>query len=179
MRKSIFRTTLLAAALGCTSIAFAATPQATTSGSSGSTAAKSGQAAQHRPNLFDELGLSDSQRSSVRQLLQQNMQQARPQLQSLRQKQMAFENATPGTSAYKSATDDLAQAESTAAREQVMRQADLRTKVYNLLTPDQRTKLASLRAQRNQQMAQRRQQMLQRQQQQSSNAQTSPKSSSR
>jgi Spy/CpxP family protein refolding chaperone len=88
--------------------------------------------------------------------MQQNFQQARPEIQSLRQKRLAFDNATPGTSQFQSAANDLAQAESTAAHDQVLRQADLRTKIYNLLTAEQRTKLASLIQQRQQQMQQRR-----------------------
>jgi Spy/CpxP family protein refolding chaperone len=88
--------------------------------------------------------------------MQQNFQQARPEMQSLRQKRVAFDNATPGTSQFQSAANDLAQAESTAAHAQVLRQADLRTKIYNLLTSEQRTKLASLIQQRQQEMQQRR-----------------------
>ena len=150
MRKSMIRSTLLAAMLTCSSLAFAASPQAA------SAPATTPHAQQQRPNLFDQLGLTDSQRTSVRQLMQQNFQQARPEMQTLGQKRMAFENATPGTSQFQSAANDLAQAESTAAHAQVLRQADLRTKVYNLLTSEQRTKLASLVKQRQQEMQQRR-----------------------
>jgi hypothetical protein len=41
--------------------------------------------------------------------MQQNFQQARPQLETLNQKRMAFENATPGSSQFQAAADDLAQ----------------------------------------------------------------------
>jgi protein CpxP len=150
MRKSMIRSALLAAMLTCSSLAFAASPQAT------SAPATTPHAQQQRPNLFDQLGLTDSQRTSVRQLMQQNFQQARPEMQTLGQKRMAFESATPGTSQFQSAANDLAQAESTTAHDQVLRQADLRTKVYNLLTSEQRTKLASLVKQRQQEMQQRR-----------------------
>lgn len=152
MRNPMIRPTLLAAMLACSSLAFAAAPQAT---SAPATAPRAQQ--QRQPNdLFSQLGLTDSQRSSVRQLMQQNFQQARPEIQSLRQKRMTFDNATPGTSQFQSAANDLAQAESSAAHDQVLRQADLRTKVYNLLTAEQRTKLASLVKQRQQEMQQRR-----------------------
>jgi Spy/CpxP family protein refolding chaperone len=77
-------------------------------------------------------------------------------MQSLMQKRLAFDNATPGTSQFQSTTSDLAAAESSAARDQVQRQADLRTKIYNLLTSEQRTKLASLVQQRQHEMQQRR-----------------------
>ena len=152
MRKPMIRSTLLAAMLACSPLAFAAAPQAA------SAPAAAPQAQQQRqPNdLFSQLGLTDAQRSSVRQLMQQNFQQARPEMQALQQKRLAFDNATPGTSQFQSAANDLAQAESTTARAQVLRQADLRTKVYNLLTAEQRTKLASLIQQRQQEMQQRR-----------------------
>ena len=153
MRNPMIRSTLLAALFACSSLAFAAAPQQAASGSS-ATAPRAHQ--QRQPSLFDQLGLTDSQRTSVRQLMQQNFQQARPEMQALGQKRMAFENATPGTSQFQSAANDLAQAESGAAHDQVLRQADLRTKIYNLLTSEQRNKLASLVKQRQQEMQQRR-----------------------
>lgn len=152
MQNPMIRSTLLAAVLACSTLAFAAAPQAA---SAPATAPQARQ--QRQPNgLFSQLGLTDSQRSGVRTLMQQNFQQARPQIQSLRQKRLAFDNATPGTSQFQSAANDLAQAESSAAHDQVLRQADLRTKIYNLLTAEQRTKLASLVKQRQQEMRQRR-----------------------
>jgi Spy/CpxP family protein refolding chaperone len=152
MRKSMIRSTLLASLLACSSLAFAATPQQTAAPGTSAAAPR----AQQRPSLFDQLGLTDAQRTSVRQLMQQNFQQARPEMQSLMQKRLAFDNATPGTSQFQSTTSDLAAAESSAARDQVQRQADLRTKIYNLLTSEQRTKLASLVQQRQHEMQQRR-----------------------
>ena len=151
MRKPMIRSTLLAAMLACSPLAFAAAPQA----ASAPAAAPQSQQQRQPNDLFSQLGLTDAQRSSVRQLMQQNFQQARPEMQALQQKRLAFDNATPGTSQFQSAANDLAQAESTAVRAQVMRQADLRTKVYNLLTAEQRTKLASLVKQRQQEMQQR------------------------
>lgn len=64
------------------------------------------------------------------------------------QKRMAFENATPGSADYQAVTRELEQAEAQAAQTRVSSQATLRTKIYNELTPKQRTQLASLRSQR-------------------------------
>lgn len=152
MRKFLTCTTMLAATLACSPLLLAATPQQT------SAPASSAASTSARPSLLDELGLTATQRTSVQQLIQQNLDQARPQIQALRQKEVAFDQATPGTSQFQAAVNDLAQAESTAAHDQVLRQADLRTKVYNLLTSEQRTKLATLRAQAEQRMQQQRQQ---------------------
>lgn len=106
MCNSLIRSTLPASLLTCSFIAFATAPQQTAP--QGSAATPNTQA-KRAPNLFDELGLTETQRSSVRQLMQQNFQQARPQLETLNQKRMAFENATPGSSQFQAAADDLAQ----------------------------------------------------------------------
>lgn len=155
MHKPILRSAALAAALACSSLAFAAAPQSAGT----ATAATSHPAAKHRGehhqmNLFDQLNLTDTQRTSVRQLFKQNFEQARPEMQTLRQKRMAFDNATPGSSTYQNAANDLAQAESNAAHAQVLRQAALRTKIYDLLTPEQRTQYATLRTQHEAKMKQ-------------------------
>jgi Spy/CpxP family protein refolding chaperone len=158
MHKPLFRSALLATVLACSSLAFAAAPP-----SAGTAATGMSQPAKHRGGhhmnghhmkLLDQLNLSDTQRTSVHQLFQQNFEQARPEMQTLRQKRMAFDNATPGSSAYQSAANDLAQAESNAAHAQVLRQAELRTRIYNLLTPEQRTQYATLHAQHQAKMKQ-------------------------
>lgn len=156
MRNLLTRSTVLAAVLACSPLAFAATPQQAAAPQAA--AAAPNAQAKRAPNLFDELGLTDKQRTSVRTAMQENFQQARPQIEALRQKQMAFENATPGSSQFQAAANDLAQAESTAAHDEVLRQAALRTKIYNLLTSEQRTKLANLRTQAEQRARQRQQQ---------------------
>lgn len=153
MHKLPIRSALLVAMLASSSFAFAAAPQQVAAPSTASTAP---QQTARRADLFEQLGLTDTQRSSVRQLIQQNARQAAPEIQALRQKRMAFDNATPGSSQFKAAANDLAQAESTAARAQIQRQADLRTRIYELLTSAQRTKLANLLSERQQRMQQRR-----------------------
>lgn len=98
--------------------------------------------------MLDKLDLSDTQRTSIHQMMHESFEQARPEMQALRQKREALEAATPGSSAYQSAADQLADAEANAARQRVARRAALRTKIYGALTPEQRTRLASLRAER-------------------------------
>lgn len=152
MRKSLIPT-VLAAALVCSPLAFAATnpPVATSAGTNAATRTGHQQHGRHAGRMMgmlDQLDLTDTQRTSIRQMLRQNFEQARPDMQALRQKELAFESATPGSSAYQTATNDLAQAESNAAHARVLRQAELHTKIYNELTPAQRTKLASIRSQR-------------------------------
>jgi len=148
-----FRSAVLAAGLACAPLAFAAAPPP-----AGTAATGMSQPAKHRGghhmNLVDQLNLTDTQRTSVRQFCQQNFEQARPEMQTLRRKRAAFDNATPGSSAYQSAANDLAQAESNAAHTRVLREAELRTRIFNLLTPEQRTQYATLRAQHDAKMKQ-------------------------
>ena len=164
MSKSFLRSAVLAAALACSSFAFAATPPS---------AASTGAAmshwhmhhmhhGRHGMSMLDQLSLTDSQRTSVHQLMRQSFQEARPAMQTLRQKRMAFENATPGSAEFQTAANALAQAESSAAHARVLHQAELYTKIYDLLTPAQRTQLASLRARHEAKMKQWRESRMQR-----------------
>lgn len=111
----------------------------------------------HAMAMFDQLNLSDTQRANIRAILKQHHQQARPMEQDLRQKRAAVASATPGTPAYQSAADALAQAEASAKQQRKQGKADLRTQIDAVLTPDQRAQLTSLQAQHRAQMrAQRR-----------------------
>lgn len=159
MRKSLISSSLLAAALACSPFAFAATTAPATSASTGA-AAKAGHhwhhhRMHHRMHrhghgmyAFKKLDLTEAQRSSIHQWMRQGFEQARTGMQALRQKRMALGKATPGSAEYRNAANALATAEADAARTRVLQRADLNTKIYNLLTPAQRTKLADLRAQR-------------------------------
>lgn len=160
------RTALCLALLAGSPLAFAASPQASSAGAEAGQHARHGQhegmrGTGHQMGLIQQLDLTDAQRTSIRQMMRDSFQQARPQMMALRQQRLAFDNATPGTSDYQTLANNLAQAESTAAHNEILRQAALRTKMYNVLTPAQRTKLASLVAERRQQMEQRRARMQQ------------------
>lgn len=156
MHKPLFRTTLLATALGFSSLAFAATsvPANDTSPPPPSSSQMQHGTHHYRGHHRDSMGalgkldLTATQRTNIEQMMREDRAQARPQMQALMQTRMAFENATPGSADYQTAAEQLAQAEAKAAQARVMRQADLRTKIYNELTAQQRTELASLRSQR-------------------------------
>lgn len=102
----------------------------------------------HEMNMFQRLDLTEAQRTSLRQMIRESFQQSRPAMMALRQQRMAFNQATPGSADYQTLANNLAQAESTAAHDEVLRQAALRTRMYDVLTPAQKTKLAQLRAER-------------------------------
>lgn len=147
MHKFHLRSAALVAALACSPLVFAAAPPPAGTATTGASQPGKHRGSGHHMKLFDQLNLSDTQRASVHQLFQQNFEQARPEMQALRQKRMAFDNAIPGSAGYQSAVNDLAQAESAAAHARVLRQAELRTRIHDLLTPEQRTQYATLRAQ--------------------------------
>ena len=159
MRNCFVHSALAIALAACMPLAFAAAPPPASTAPATSAAPQwshhHGPSMRgHRMGMWDQLDLSDTQRASIRQLRQQGFQQARPQMQALRQQRMAFERATPGSADYQTAANALAQAESNAAHARVLSEADLRSKIYNVLTPAQRTKLASLREQRQAKMQQ-------------------------
>lgn len=104
--------------------------------------------------MLDKLNLSDTQRTSIHQMMRESFEQARPEMRALRQKREALEAATPGSSAYHNAANELADAEAHAARQRVSRRTALRAKIYGVLTSEQRTRLASLRAERKAKMQQ-------------------------
>lgn len=144
MHSRIFRTTALATAIAFASLAF-------TAGAAPAQSAPTSAAQPHAPvqrhSMLEELDLTESQQSTIRETMQQNFQQLRPQLQTVTQKRQAFENATPGTSSFQTAMNDLAQAEADFAKARTLREGALRTRIYDVLTPTQRTKLKNLIAQ--------------------------------
>lgn len=164
MNRSFPLSIALAAALGCSSLAFAATgaqtspPAAPTPSGSAQQGKWHGMHHRHKHHadmrMLDKLNLSDTQRTNIHQMMHESFEQARPEMQALRQKREALEAATPDSSTYQSAANELADAEANAARQRVARQAALRAKIYGVLTSEQRTQLASLRADRKAKMQQ-------------------------
>jgi Spy/CpxP family protein refolding chaperone len=139
MRKTFLVPAILAATICCVPLAFAQRAGPAWHGHHGM--AMGG-------HIYDKLGLSDAQRTRIRRLTRQGFAQAKPEMQSLRQARLTYESATPGTAAYETAASNLAETESDAARTRVTTEANLRAKIYQVLTPTQRTRLADMRAQR-------------------------------
>lgn len=139
MRKLTLLSAVLVAALGCTPFAFAQQSGHAWHGHHGM--AMGG-------HMYAKLGLSDAQRTQIKEMRRQSFTQAKPQMQALRQAREAFASATPGTAAYQTAASNMAEAEADAARTRATSRADLRAQIYQVLTPAQRSQLASLQAQR-------------------------------
>lgn len=163
MRVRHLSAALALACIASAPLALAATPPATSAPASSTPqwSGHHGEGMHHRDGqmgrhmgMLDQLDLSTTQQASIKQLRQQSFQQARASMQTLHQQRMAFENATPGSNNYQTAADALATAEANATHARVLNEADLRSKIYNVLTPAQRTKLASLRTAREARMQQ-------------------------
>lgn len=150
MRKTYLLSAALVTALGCAPLAFAQQAGAQQAGH----AWHGHHGMAMGGHMYDQLNLSDAQRTQIKQLTQQDFAQAKPQMQALRQARQAFESAAPGTAGYQTAASNLAEAEADAARTRTTNRANLRAQVYQVLTPAQRTQLASLRAEHKAQMQQ-------------------------
>ncbi len=111
----------------------------------------------HGMTAMHELGklnLSDAQRDNIKQLAKQSFGQIKPQMEALRQQRQAFESMEPTASGYQTAANNLATAEANLARARVLASASLRAQIYNVLTPAQRSQLATMQVQRQARMQQ-------------------------
>ena len=95
-----------------------------------------------------DLDLSDAQREQIRGFFKTQREQDKTDRKAQFELRRSFELATPGTAQFQSLTGQLADAEATEARSRVQQMASLRTQVYGVLTPAQRTELAEELAKR-------------------------------
>jgi Spy/CpxP family protein refolding chaperone len=160
MSKSLGRSALLSTAIAISTLAFAATGSAAPPPPAPPAAQAQQQVRPH--SILDQLGLTEAQRTQIQQLQKSSVEKELPFMQALQQKREAFSSETPGSSGYQSAANALATAEASAARSHVLTEAAYRADVYHLLTPEQRTKLASLAAQQKARMQQWRKEQAQR-----------------
>ncbi|HEX7340186.1 MAG TPA: Spy/CpxP family protein refolding chaperone [Rhodanobacteraceae bacterium] len=160
MRNEIISAAVLAVALACSPLAIAATTQTTST-----TTTQTSQTSHHwnhhshrgmhhwRHGHHDrmplrQLDLTKAQRTAIHQLYKRDAKASHADFVRMRQDHRALAAATPGTMAYSNATKALASSAAAAASARVERQATLWANVYQQLTPAQRTKLASIKAQR-------------------------------
>ncbi len=90
-----------------------------------------------------QVRLTDAQKSQIHTLLRADHEAMRAQFESLRDQHLAFDRAVPGTSDFTIAQANLLQAETAAVQTHLQHEADLHTKIYALLTDDQKTQLAT------------------------------------
>lgn len=157
MRNTIITSSLFAATLAFSSLAFAAAPASATPDGTAKTSSSNHRHhhkhrwqrhGHHRMHIMHKLELTDAQKTNMRELRHASHKQAKPEWKTLRQKRMTLQKTTPGTPEYQRAANDLAHATANASSARVLRRADLRSKIHALLTPAQRTQLVDLQAER-------------------------------
>lgn len=90
-----------------------------------------------------EVSLNDTQKSQIHELLKADHEALRDQFRSLRDLHIAFDRAVPGTAEFTTAQSSLLQAETAAVQTHLQHEADLHTRIYGLLTDEQKSQLAT------------------------------------
>ncbi len=67
--------------------------------------------------------------------------------QQMQANHLKLQQATPGSANYSATVAEVAQANATLASQRTTQSEELRTQIYALLTPTQKTQLATLQAQ--------------------------------
>jgi periplasmic protein CpxP/Spy len=134
---------LLTAALGCSTLALAA-PGGQDGGFGGA-----GFHGHHGEGFMAlrGLNLTDAQKASVKQIVQQSFTQLKPQFQAVRQQREAFEAMAPNASGYQAAAASLAQAEANLTSARITARAAVTTQIYTtVLTSAQQSQYTAQKA---------------------------------
>ncbi len=146
MRKSTPLLLILAAAVSCTTLAVSA-----------QTGPYGGWHGGHGHGHFmplNKLNLTDAQRASIKQIMQNSFAQNKTQRQALHQQREAFDAMTPDQVGYQAAAASLASAEAAATQQHVQQQAATRAQIYAVLTTAQKAQYATMQAQQQARKAQ-------------------------
>jgi periplasmic protein CpxP/Spy len=139
MRKTMTLSLILAAALGCSALALA----------QGGPAGGPGGFHGHHGGGFElrGLNLTDTQKASVKQIVQASFTQLKPQFQAVRQQREAFEALAPNSSGYQAAAASLAQAEANLTSARITARAAVTAQIYStVLTSAQQTQYTANKA---------------------------------
>lgn len=159
MRKILPLSILLTAALGCSALVFAAPQDGTPTAGQHAGWQHGGHRGHHGAFMaLKKLNLTDDQKAQVKQIFKQSFSQLKPQMQAVHQQRAAFEALTPDAAGYQQAAASLAQAEAAMTQARVTQGAATRAQIYNILTSEQKSQLATMRAERQQRMQQWKQQ---------------------
>jgi periplasmic protein CpxP/Spy len=140
MRKTLTLSIILAAAIGCSALAFA---QGGPGGPGGF---------HHGHHGFGGLALrgvtlTDAQKASIKQIKQSEFSTLKTQFQSVHQQREAFEALSPSSSGYQAAAASLAQAEGQLTTARITADAAANAQIYNsVLTGTQQAQVATNKA---------------------------------
>lgn len=97
--------------------------------------------------IYSKLGLSSEQQSQIQSIFAA----AKPQMQSLHQQEKAnhlqLQQTKPDDPNYATVVASVAQTNATLASQRTTQMSEVRAQIYAILTPTQRTQLATLEAQ--------------------------------
>jgi periplasmic protein CpxP/Spy len=139
MRKTMTLSIILAAAIGCSALAFAQ------GGPGGQGGFHHGH---HGAGLFLRgVTLTDAQQASIKQIKQSEFSSLKSQFQAVHQQRQAFEALSPSSSGYQAAAASLAQAEGQLVTARITAEAAADAQIYNsVLTSAQQTQVATNKA---------------------------------
>ncbi|RDS82665.1 Spy/CpxP family protein refolding chaperone [Dyella psychrodurans] len=145
MRKTMTLSIILAAALGCSALALAGPGGQDFGGGPGF----HGGHGHHGGGmmLLKGVNLTDAQKASIKQIVQQSFTQLKPQFEAVRQQRQAFEALSPSASGYQAAAASLAQAEANLTSARVTARAAVTAQIYNnVLTSTQQSQVTANKA---------------------------------
>lgn len=144
MRKTTTLSIILAAAIGCSALAFA--QGGPDFGGPG------GPGGPHHHGFDGALALhgvtlTDAQRASIKQIKQSEFASLKSQFEAVRQQRQAFEALSPSSSGYQAAAASLAQAEGQLVTARITAEAAADAQIYNsVLTSSQQAQVAANKA---------------------------------
>jgi periplasmic protein CpxP/Spy len=142
MRKTMTLSIILAAALGCSALALAQDVGPGPGGFHGGHGHHGGAGL-----LLKGVNLTDAQKASIKQIMQQSFTQLKPQFQAVRTQRQAFEALSPSSSGYQAAAASLAQAEANLTSARITARAAATAQIYTtVLTSAQQTQVTANKA---------------------------------
>jgi protein CpxP len=90
-----------------------------------------------------DLNLTDAQHTQIKGFFEAARAQDKASHQALHALHRSYDLAVPGSKSFTTLTSQLADAEAADARDRVTKMAEIRTQIYGVLTPAQRTQLAT------------------------------------
>jgi Spy/CpxP family protein refolding chaperone len=139
MRKTMTLSIILAAAIGCSALAFA---------QGGPGFGGHGHHGFHGGGLaLRGVTLTDTQKASIKQIKQSEFSSLKSQFQAVRQQRQAFEALSPSSSGYQAAAASLAQAEGQLVTARITADAAANAQIYtSVLTGAQQNQVATNKA---------------------------------
>lgn len=149
--KKLLITSLLAGSMGLASIAYAAPDY--DNGYQSQQGQRFGQKKQKSPEqriekMAKRLGLSESQKQQVKTLMEGNRAKMQALHEQMRSSKQALRSLDPSSYDFSSKLNNLADEQASLTRQIVLAKGQNKQNIFNILTPEQRTKMKSTQEKR-------------------------------